>query len=72
MPTADLKGFKQVTFEEYYNTPDEDKKGYIWFVRNFGEHGEYMNASIYMGTRLYADSNEIVNALMIVGGDDVV
>jgi hypothetical protein len=71
MPSKDFKGFKQSTFEEYENTPDAEKKGFVWFVRHFDEHGEYIKASIYVGTRLYADSNDIVNALMVIDGDDV-
>jgi hypothetical protein len=71
MLSKDFKGFKQVTFERYESLPAESKKGYIWFVRDFNEQGEYLRASIYVRTRLYADSNDILNALMEIGGDDV-
>lgn len=44
-------GIKQVKKATYNSTSDENKKGYVWFVRdNDGSKPE-----IYLGTRLYAN-----------------
>ena len=57
-----IKGIKQVTFSEFESTIPEDRKGYLWFVRDFDDKGEYAKASIYLGNRQYADTNEILSA----------
>lgn len=71
MGEVKLKGMQQATSDLYNSTSDADKKGYIWFVRDFDENGEYISAKIYVGTRLYADTNDLLHALMEIGGDDV-
>jgi hypothetical protein len=47
---AIFKGFKQVFQSEYDATPNEEKKGYMWLVR---ENTEAEDGKIYFGTRLY-------------------
>lgn len=50
-----LKGIKQVFAETYNNTAVDDKKGYLWFVRDdSGSTG----GDIYIGTRHYSHFNE--------------
>lgn len=69
-----FKGFKQATQSEYDAVSYSNKKGYIWFVRDFVNDDEkqgYLYAKIYFGNRLYADSNEVLESLMMIGGDDV-
>ena len=49
-----LKGIKQVFAETYNNTAVDDKKGYLWFVRDdSGSTG----GDIYIGTRHYSHFN---------------
>ena len=55
---ANFLGFKQVTLAEYNNTSDENKKGYLWLVREKNEGGEVLSSSIYFGTRLYANTTD--------------
>ena len=69
-----LKGFKQATQAEYESTGVSQRAGYIWFVRDFVDNDEkegYLYAKIYLGNRLYADSNEVLSSLMMIDGDDV-
>lgn len=47
---AIFKGFKQVLQSEYDATLNEEKKGYMWLVR---ENAEAEDGKIYFGTRLY-------------------
>lgn len=47
---AIFKGFKQVLQSEYDATLNEEKKGYMWLVR---ENAEAKDGKIYFGTRLY-------------------
>ena len=50
-----FKGIQQVTWE-YFNTPDLDKKGYLWFVRQpMGENTGLGDDKfhIYFGTKCY-------------------
>lgn len=51
---ADFKGFKQVTLSTYLATSEENRKNYLWFVRDFS--GEtVIGSAIYFGNRKYAD-----------------
>jgi len=51
---ADLKGFKQVSLSTYLATSEENRKDYLWFVREFS--GEtVVSSAIYFGNRKYAD-----------------
>lgn len=51
---ANFKGFKQVSLSTYLATSEENRKDYLWFVRQFS--GEtVVGSSIYFGNRLYAD-----------------
>lgn len=50
---AIFKGFRQVLQSEYDAALNEEKKGYMWFVR---ENAESEDGKIYFGTRLYANA----------------
>ena len=54
---ANFKGFKQVSLDAYINTPLEEKKNYLWLVRELS--GEtVLSSAIYFGTRKYAEVND--------------
>lgn len=54
---ANFKGFKQVSLATYNGYSDEEKKNYLWLVRDLS--GEtVLNAAIYFGTRKYAELND--------------
>ena len=55
---ANFKGFKQTTLESYLATSVEDRKNYLWLVRNLGENQEVLSAAIYFGNRKYAELND--------------
>lgn len=48
-----FKGFKQVTLDYFNGVAEEDKLGYIWFVRS-DISGDTYTGDIYLGTRHYA------------------
>lgn len=51
-----FKGIKQVTYDYFSGLTDEEKQGYIWFVRsNIEASGdtETYNGDIFLGTRHY-------------------
>ena len=51
---AEFKGFKQVSLSTYLATSEENRKDYLWFVREFS--GEtVVSSAIYFGNRKYAD-----------------
>ena len=50
---AIFKGFKQVLQSEYDVILNEEKKGYMWLVR---ENAESEKGKIYFGTRLYTNA----------------
>lgn len=52
---ANFLGFRPVLLEEYMNTPRAEKLNYMWLVRELDESGNTINASIYFGTREYAN-----------------
>lgn len=69
---ANFKGFKQVSLETYLATSEQERKNYLWFVRDLS--GDTASA-IYFGNRLYAEVNnddatdERVNNLLVsLGG----
>lgn len=70
-----FKGFKQVTSQEYNQTSSGNRKGYIWFVGDKNNQGEYELCEIYLGNRLYANTNQILEGLfsqlVTIDGDDV-
>lgn len=49
---ANFKGFKQVFLADFEALGYEEKKGYMWFVR---ENAEAENGAIYFGNRLYGN-----------------
>ena len=54
---ANFKGFKQVSLTAYNGYSDEEKKNYLWLVRDLS--GEtVLSAAIYFGTRKYAELND--------------
>ena len=53
---ANFKGFKQVLASDYAGFSADDKKGYLWFVR---ENAESEKGAIYFGSRLYADVTDV-------------
>ena len=54
---ANFKGFKQVSLAAYNGYSDEEKKNYLWLVRDLS--GEtVLSAAIYFGTRKYAELND--------------
>lgn len=57
---ANFKGFKQVSLSTYLATSEENRKDYLWFVREFS--GEtVVSTSIYFGNRKYADLAELTS-----------
>lgn len=54
---ANFKGFKQVSLDTYNGLSDEEKKNYLWFVRELSGSA-VLSAAIYFGTRLYAEVND--------------
>lgn len=54
---ANFKGFKQVSLSSYNGLTDEEKKNYLWLVRDLS--GEtVLSSAIYFGTRKYAEVND--------------
>lgn len=54
---ADFKGFKQVSLAAYNGLTDQEKKHYLWLVRDMS--GEtVVSSAIYFGTRKYAEVND--------------
>ena len=65
MPNATFKGFRQVTKGYYDSLQDEEKQGYLWFVRSnivTGETETY-DGDIFLGTRCYGHFGADVEAL---------
>ncbi len=54
---ANFKGFKQVSLATYNGLTDEEKKQYLWLVRDVNE-GVVASSAIYFGTRKYAEVND--------------
>ena len=54
---ANFKGFKQVSLATYNGLTDEEKKQYLWLVRDVQE-GVVASSAIYFGTRKYAEVND--------------
>ena len=52
--TSTFKGFRQVSKAYFESLPDEEKIGYLWFVRSNidVEEGTY-DGDIFLGTRCY-------------------
>ena len=60
---ADFKGFKQVPLSTYLATSEENRKDYLWFVREFSGD-TVIGSAIYFGNRKYADlTGEVVETL---------
>ena len=55
---ANFKGFKQVLAADYNSLSVDEKKGYMWLVR---ENKEATDGAIYFGSRLYANSTADVD-----------
>ena len=66
MPNATFKGFKQVSKAYFDSLRDEDKIGYLWFVRSnietSGETATY-TGEIFLGTRCYGHHGSEVEDL---------
>ena len=69
---ANFKGFKKVSLETYLATSEQERKNYLWFVRDLS--GDTASA-IYFGNRLYAEVNsdteseiKVANILESLGG----
>ena len=58
---ANFKGFKQVSLDNYNSFSDEEKKNYLWLVRDLSG-GTVVSSAIYFGTRKYAEVNDDVTA----------
>lgn len=54
---ANFKGFKQVSLAAYNGLTDEEKKNYLWLVRDFSG-ATVVSSAIYFGTRKYAEVND--------------
>lgn len=54
---ANFKGFKQASLDAYLATDEQERKNYLWFVREFSGDS-VVSASIYFGNRKYADVND--------------
>lgn len=66
MPNVTFKGFRQVTQSYFSNLSDEEKVGYLWFVRsNIETSGgtEVYDGDIFLGTRCYGHFGRDVEAL---------
>ena len=65
MPNVTFKGFRQVTKAYFDSLQDEEKQGYLWFVRSnivTGETEAY-DGDIFLGTRCYGHFGQDVDAL---------
>ena len=60
----ELKGIKQATAQEYTETSEELRKGYIWFVRHINESGDTVHAEVYLGNRKYGEINDSLEILV--------
>ena len=58
---ANFKGFKQVSLATYNGLGNEEKKNYLWLVRDLSG-GTVVSSAIYFGTRKYAEVNDDVTA----------
>lgn len=56
---ANFKGFKQVSLATYNGLGNEEKKNYLWLVRDLSG-GTVVSSAIYFGTRKYAEVNDAV------------
>lgn len=56
---ANFKGFKQVSLAAYNGLGNEEKKNYLWLVRDLSG-GTAVSSAIYFGTRKYAEVNDAV------------
>lgn len=56
---ANFKGFKQVSLAAYNGLGIEEKKNYLWLVRDLSG-GTVVSSAIYFGTRKYAEVNDAV------------
>ena len=66
MPNVTFKGFRQVTQSYFNNLTDEEKVGYLWFVRsNIESSGatETYDGDIFLGTRCYGHFGRDIEAL---------
>lgn len=64
MPNVTFKGFRQVTKDYFNNLTDEQKVGYLWFVRsNIDPSGNTYDGDIFLGTRCYGHFGNDVAAL---------
>ena len=64
MPNVTFKGFRQVTKDYFDRLSDQDKLGYLWFVRsNIDPSGNTYDGDIFLGTRCYGHSGQEVEAL---------
>ena len=50
-----FKNFKQVKYTTFIGTPDSEKIGYMWLVRDESNGMSY----IYFGSRKYAEINDV-------------
>ena len=73
MANKTFLGFRQVTAEYYDNLSNEEKVGYLWFVRTI-ENDTY-SGDIFLGTRRYGhfggeveDLEERVNGILYNAG----
>jgi len=61
MPNVTFKGFRQVTKDYFDGLSDEQKVGYLWFVRsNIDVSGNTYDGDIFLGTRCYGHSGQEV------------
>ena len=56
---ANFKGFKQVSLAAYNGLGNEEKKNYLWLVRDLSG-STVVSSAIYFGTRKYAEVNDAV------------
>ncbi len=64
MPNVTFKGFRQVTKGYFDSLTDEQKVGYLWFVRsNIDTSGNTYDGDIFLGTRCYGHSGQEVEFL---------
>ena len=64
MPNVTFKGFRQVTKSYFDRLTDEDKVGYLWFVRsNIDVSGDTYDGDIFLGTRCYGHFGNDIAAL---------
>ena len=59
---ANFKGFKQVTLDVYNGLTAEEKKNYLWLVRELSG-STVLSSAIYFGSRKYAEVNDNSDAL---------